>query len=288
MKAIAKLDGSEVVVKMVGDRYQVTDAEGNEKNLAVSSFKRQYKIVEEVVEVEEVKVNVGGNEVVLAEGKGEVVEGSVVVNETPVYTLQMELDRLAKMDEEAEATSVDGEAEVVNGDIAKGNETVESANEDDNALVKSYDESFSVRREGEGFEEWVSRTSAGESDIEIELSIKGSTKVRDSARVAFLENKKAFERSEESIAKLRTLDVITPEVGEELGLLEKDLDKYYIRAKKYYVRYKDAKTILGNLKAIEAQKQADEKEAARVQAESKTDFETAMRQETKEGSNEEA
>ena len=337
MKAVSKnTAGYTVDFKKVDGRVMVTYENGEVKDFAESTFKRQFKIVEEVVEmkktdcefviegaceledsgyngeecprnkcnsyeaksegVDEViiaTVNFAGVEVPVCEGPVVIEEGSVEVTYNPEDRLIDGGMRIIKAFPD----------KVVNGDIVNSNETVEGEEFAKELLPTVQEENLAVFKEvvetimeeskdlveessdpeeekpfiEETFEQWIARTCTGVSDIPIELSIKGSTKVRDSARVAFLENKKAYERTEETLEGLANKEQ-TAEVVAEVALLHTDLGKYSERARKYYSRYSNAKEVL----AVEK-----EKAVAVIEAEAQAKFDAAQ-EEKVEGSNEEA
>ena len=104
------------------------------------------------------------------------------------------------------------------------------------------------RYENETFEQWISRTMEL-SDVTVTVEdVVVVTKLRDSGRVCFLENKKKYENCEAALAEGNL-----PEA--EVELLERDLIKFAHRARKYLSRYAHAKEVL---QAIREAKQATE------------------------------
>lgn len=274
-----------------GRKIEVTYESGETQALTQKQFDLQFNVVTEEVPSETkdegvdemiiATVDFKGVAVPLCEGEATVVAGPCRVE------LEDEVANVVEVNEAGGFEVLENNPVVeVNGDIADSNETVveQAPTEEEqlslqaelnrcNNLGKGVDEPFSE----ESFEQWIARTCSGVSDIPIELSIKGSTKVRDSARVAFLENKKAFERTQATLNELSTKEP-TPEVIAELNLLEKDLGKYSDRARKYYSRYSNAKEVL-----------ATEKEKALKLEEEQAQAKFDAAQEAKmEGSNEEA
>ena len=107
--------------------------------------------------------------------------------------------------------------------------------------------------DGETFEQWINRTM-GESDVTVTVEDGAVvTKLRDSGRVCFLENKKKYENSEAALAEGNL-----PE--SEVELLERDLIKFAHRARKYLARYAHATEVLKGIReaAEQAKRQATE------------------------------
>lgn len=224
MKAVAKKTSEVVEYAVVDGKYVVTELKG-ERTLSESTFKRQFKIVEEeeaVVEeaVEEMK------EVV-----EEKVEEEEVVAEEEVEETEEDLEAVSEMEG--------------NDDIADSNETVESVKDDDGEPMVEIEP-----MEDEPFEDWIRRTIytlEEEVVVNLEGDIKDLMRVRDSARVAFLENKKSYERSSDQLLEGCTSDV--KEVMDECNVLRGDLIKYANRARKYLSRYDQASAKLKALRA---------------------------------------
>lgn len=109
------------------------------------------------------------------------------------------------------------------------------------------------RYENETFEQWISRTMEL-SDVTVTAEDgQVVTKLRDSGRVCFLENKKKYENSEAALAEGKL-----PET--EIAVVEKDLVKFADRARKYLARYAHATEVLKGIReaAEQAKKQATE------------------------------
>ena len=226
MKAISKVTGETVEnIKVVDGRYLFTliDAVYGEliqKNLSESSFKRQYKNVEE------------DNEMKDNEQANVVVEGQEV------------------QEAKAEVATV-------------GNDIVAEVTANNEAAVVV--DPMTERQEGEDFEDWITSTLQYspllDETVELDQMIqtKGALKVRDSARVAFLENKKSYERAELELESIK--DKHTKEVDEERVLLQQDLIKYANRARKYYDRYAIARNALNQEKVAKKAAEAPAEQA---------------------------